>query len=277
MSTPPGPERLPAVPIERRVQARRADDPPAICARCPRLASARKLQSDAEAATRHKDDFISVVSHELRTPLSAILGWARLLATKALDPPTTLTALNTIERNAILQKRLIEDLLDLEGIASGRLYLHLAPVDLAEVVVETCTALRPAAEAKQVSVIVLPHGEVPRVLGDGLRLRQVVSNLMSNAVKFSPKGGHVAVRLQARDDSEIILTMTDDGPGVPDAFLPHVFERFSQAGRGDDARAGVGLGLYIVKQLVEAHGGTVVAEHAPGHGAAFTVRLPQAN
>jgi PAS domain S-box-containing protein len=239
------------------------------------LAAERSARTEAESASRAKDEFLATLSHELRTPLTAIVGWVRLLRTMPLDAPTTTRALETIERNAKVQAQLIDELLDISRIITGQLHLDVRRVDLVSVVQEVTDSLRPAADAKGVrlSTALDPAGGVAR--GDTARLQQVVWNLLSNAVKFTPEGGEVAVRL-ARVPAGVELQVRDTGIGIPPEFLPHVFERFSQA---DATRTrqhgGLGLGLAIVRDLVELHGGTVRAESpGEGGGATVTVVLP---
>jgi signal transduction histidine kinase/CheY-like chemotaxis protein len=242
--------------------------------------TARVLATREEAATRAqadraKDEFLATASHELRTPLNAILGWARLLQMGQLDPSGYLRAVDTIERNARAQVRLIEDILDGSRIITGNLHLEIRPLDLTVLVYAALDAVRPAAEAKRIALSVAVAPEAARVVGDPERLQQVVWNLANNAIKFTDKGGTVAVGL-SRVGTDIELQVRDTGQGIDAAFLPHVFERFRQAEGGTTRRyGGLGLGLALVRHLVEAHGGTVAAaSDGPGRGAVFTVRLP---
>jgi PAS domain S-box-containing protein len=229
----------------------------------------------AEEASRAKDEFLATASHELRTPLNAILGWARILRSGQVDPSAYARGLETIERNALAQVRLIEDILDGSRIITGKLHLEICPLDLAAVVRAALDAVRPAADAKGIGLIMTFEPEASRVAGDPERLQQVVWNLANNAVKFTPKGGTVTVGL-ARSGAHIELTVTDTGQGISQAFLPHVFERFRQAEGSTTRRyGGLGLGLALVRHLVEAHGGTVHAEsEGDGRGSRFVVLLP---
>jgi len=238
--------------------------------------AARDGWAAAEAANRAKDEFLATLSHELRSPLGAILTWAHLLRSGSLDARKTAHALETIERSAKAQKRLIEDLLDVSCVVAGKLRLEVQPVDLAEVIEAALDVVRPAAEAKSVELeSVLPGFRHGRVLGDPGRLQQVVCNLLANAIKFTPNGGHVAVRLEVVD-SRAEIAVSDTGKGISADFLPHIFERFRQADSTTTrAHSGLGLGLAIVSHLVELHGGTVRAEsRGEGQGTTFRVTLP---
>jgi len=227
--------------------------------------------------TSHNLELLSTLSHELRTPLTAIVGWAYLLRMGGLDDPTARRALDTIERNAKAQAQKISDILDVSKIATGKLRLSLRAMDLPVTIVAAVDAVMPAANAKGIRVqTVLDPGAGP-VWGDPDRLQQVVWNLLSNAVKFTPHGGSVHVRL-ARRDAHAAISVEDTGTGIRADFLPHVFERFRQ---GDEtstrAHGGMGLGLAVVRYLVEMHGGSVsVTSPGPDKGAAFTVSLPLA-
>jgi signal transduction histidine kinase/PleD family two-component response regulator len=235
-----------------------------------------KLRAAAEQATRAKDEFLSTLSHELRTPLNAIIGWANLLRRGILDPERTARALETVERNAALQARLIEDMLDLARIEQGKLLLSVGAVDLVKVVEAAIDAVRPAAEAKGVRLETALDFQTS-IAGDADRLQQVVWNLLSNAIKFTPKGGTVQIWLH-REQSHVELGVADSGQGIEPDFLPFVFERFRQADPSFTRRAGgLGLGLAIVRSLVELHGGTVTAaSEGKGRGARFLVSLPVA-
>ncbi|AKT43946.1 hybrid sensor histidine kinase/response regulator [Chondromyces crocatus] len=233
--------------------------------------------ADAQEANRLKDEFLSVVSHELRTPLNAILGWARILRTGAMPDASRAKALETIERNASLQAKLVEDLLDASRIVSGKLQLELGQVDLARVIQAAVDSVALAAQAKGIALEVDAPGPA-LVRGDAGRLQQVVWNLLANAIKFTPREGQVTVRLESGEADTFRVIVSDSGQGIEEDFLPHVFERFRQADATVTRKhGGLGLGLAIVRQLVEAHGGTVQAESAGGgQGATFTVELPRA-
>lgn len=234
--------------------------------------SARK---EAETANRLKDEFLATVSHELRTPLNAILGWVQLLRGGDLDEATAARALETIERNAKAQTQIIEDILDVSRIVSGKLRLEMLPVHLPAAINGAIDAVRLAAEAKQISMEVDDGAGTPPIMGDAQRLQQIVWNLLCNAIKFTPEGGHVRVEvINHRRNAEI--RVVDDGKGIPGEFLPYVFDRFRQAdGSNTRPHGGLGLGLAIVRHLVELHGGSVSA-HSNGYGtgATFVVNLP---
>jgi len=237
--------------------------------------SERHARAEAEHANRSKDEFLAVLSHELRTPLTAMLGWVTLLRTGRVSPAQTERALESIERNTRLQARLIEDLLDLSRAITGKLLLDLRPVALGPIVQDAAESLAGATAEKGVKLTVAPDPATVR--GDALRLGQVVTNLVGNAVKFTPAGGDITVRLE-RVGNDARLTVRDTGLGIDPDLLPHIFDRFRQADAGGSRRqAGLGLGLAIVHNLVELHGGTVKAESdGPGRGATFTVTLPLA-
>jgi len=226
-------------------------------------------------ASRVKDEFLATLSHELRTPLNAILGYAQMLDTGILTGEASRRALGVLMRNAASLKQIIDDVLDVARITSGRLRLDVRPTDLAEILRSAVATVQPAAEAKGLDVEVDVQPQASAVLGDPDRLQQVVWNLLSNAVKFTPRGGHVQVRLH-RTESGVEIVVSDDGQGIEESFLPHVFERFRQAdSRFSREHAGLGLGLAIVRDLVELHGGTVSASSpGQGRGATFTVHLP---
>jgi PAS domain S-box-containing protein len=238
---------------------------------------ARAESARAEEANRAKDEFLAVVSHELRTPLNAMLGWAKMLQTGALPPERQRQAYASIERNARAQAQLVDDLLDVSRIITGKLRLNVGRVDLPRAVAAAVETVRPTAEAKGVALhVALDPGAGP-VSGDADRLQQVVWNLLSNALRHTPRGGRVDVRLAARS-GEAEVRVEDTGEGIAPAFLPHLFERFRQADASTTRpHGGLGLGLSIVKHLVELHGGSVAAESAgAGRGATFLVRLPLA-
>jgi signal transduction histidine kinase/ActR/RegA family two-component response regulator len=225
-------------------------------------------------ANRLKDEFLATLSHELRTPLNAVLGWTRVLRSARLEPATEARALESIERNARAQARLIEDLLEVSRIVTGKLRLQIRDTDLAAIVDAAAEIVRPAAAAKRLAMRVDVGVRPAMTAGDPDRLQQVVWNLLSNAVKFTPAGGEVTVRL-ARD-AGYRLTVEDSGPGIDPRFLPYVFEPFRQAdGTASREHGGLGLGLAIAKQLVELHGGTIEARsRGTMAGAAFEVALP---
>ena len=232
-----------------------------------------ELYHRAEEASRAKDEFLATVSHELRTPLASILGWTRLLRRGGLTAEKQTRALETLERNAKAQTRLVEDLLDVSRIVSGKTRLNVEMADLARIVEAAVDSLRPGADSRGVQLQV---SVVPCTLsGDPERLHQILWNLLSNAIKFTPRGGRVSVSL-APGDRAAILTVSDTGRGIHPDFLPHVFERFRQADASSTrAHGGLGLGLAIVRHLVELHGGTVSARSSgEGQGATITVRLP---
>jgi signal transduction histidine kinase/ActR/RegA family two-component response regulator len=226
-------------------------------------------------ANRLKDEFLATLSHELRTPLNAILGWTKLLRANAVPVAAIDRALEKVERNAQIQSRLVEDLLEVSRIASGKLHLEVREVDLVSIVNRAVDSIRPTAEARGVTLE--RHFKAPSITtaGDGDRLQQVVWNLLSNAVKFTPSGGVVRISLQ-REALFDELKVSDTGMGIDPAFLPNVFDTFRQADASSTrAHGGLGLGLSIVRHLSELHGGAVEAESAgPGKGATFTVRLP---
>ena len=235
---------------------------------------AAAARADAETANRLKDEFLAMVSHELRTPLSAVLGCAHLLDRGQLDPAQATQATHVIERNARAAARIIDDLLDVSRIIGGGIHLDRQPVDLSAVVQEALDSLRLAADAKGINVIFIDRAVPEPVAGDSLRLTQVVENLLSNAVKFTPRGGRIEVRLNSAG-SQVEIQVADTGQGISPEFLPHLFDRFSQANAGTTRQGGIGLGLAIVKALVEGHGGSVHADSPGlGKGATFTVRLP---
>ncbi|MCP9495855.1 MAG: PAS domain-containing protein [Pyrinomonadaceae bacterium MAG19_C2-C3] len=232
-------------------------------------------RKEAEEANRLKDEFLATLSHELRTPLTSILGWSRMLRSGSLKEDAAQRALEIIERNAQSQNNLIGDILDVSRIITGKLRLDVRPVELSSVIEAAADSVRPAAEAKSVRLQILLDPEAGMVSGDANRLQQVVWNLLTNAVKFTPKGGRVQVRLE-RVNSHVEITVADTGKGIEPEFLPHVFDRFRQADQTTTrTHGGLGLGLSIVRQLVELHGGTVhVESEGIGHGATFVVQLP---
>ncbi|HEX4000259.1 MAG TPA: response regulator [Pirellulales bacterium] len=241
------------------------------------LASERAARSEAERANRMKDDFLATLSHELRTPLSAIVGWSQVLQRGDPTPEELIEGLAAIDRNAKAQTQLIADLLDVSRISSGKLRLEIEAIDPAKMIESALNAVHQAAEAKNISVDLSIDPEAGPVRGDPARLQQVIWNLMTNAVKFTPKGGRIHIELQ-RINSNVRITVRDNGEGISADLLPNLFKRFQQGDASTTRRhGGLGLGLAIVKHLVEMHGGTVVAaSEGEGKGATFTVELPVA-
>jgi PAS domain S-box-containing protein len=239
------------------------------------LENEKVARKDAEIANRMRDEFLATVSHELRAPLNSILGWGRLLEKGNLDEPTTEKAIKTIVRNAESQNRLIEDLLDVSRIISGKLRLEvmtIKPINIVESALET---VRPAAEAKGIILEIKEDSDISHISGDPNRLQQVIWNLLSNAIKFTPNDGRVTLEIE-REDDYVNLRVKDTGVGIKEEFLPHVFDRFRQADASSIRKfGGLGLGLAIVRHITEMHGGTVhVDSEGEGKGSTFTVRLP---
>lgn len=232
-------------------------------------------RAEAEKANRLKDEFLATLSHELRTPLNAVIGWSRMLNSGRLDPETSLHAQEVIARNASAQKQIIEDILDVSRVITGKLQLHLRPVDLATVVHAALDAVRPAMEAKEIRVETKIDSNLRAISGDPDRLQQVVWNILSNAAKFTPTSGEVHISVR-QSGTHALIQVKDNGPGIDPAFLPYVFERFRQAdGSTTRTHGGLGLGLAIVRHLVELHGGTIAVENrAESQGAIFTISLP---
>ncbi|MCW8138737.1 MAG: PAS domain-containing protein, partial [Planctomycetota bacterium] len=239
------------------------------------LESERQSRREAERANRAKDLFLATLSHELRTPLSTMLMWAEYLKRAPTADPTLLNAFAAVERAAKAQAKLIEDLLDVSRIASGKLLLDLGPVDLEAVVRGAVEVARPTALAKSLDLQVAVEGPLGPVYGDAARLQQVAQNLLANAIKFTPRGGRVSVRLERQGD-QARLSVSDTGMGIRREVLPRLFGRFVQADSSvTRTHGGLGLGLSIVRHLVEVHGGEVHAEsEGEGRGATFTVTLP---
>jgi PAS domain S-box-containing protein len=242
-----------------------------------KLTEEQTLRRQAEEANRLKDEFLATVSHELRTPLNSIIGWITVLHDGRLTEDLRVKAVDAIERGARSQVQLIEDLLDVSRIISGKLQINPQPIELREVVLAAVDTVRPAAEAKNIRLDFHINGPSGSVMGDFERLQQIVWNLLSNAIKFTPSYGDVDVKLQ-QSDGHLDLTVRDTGKGIGRDFLPYVFDRFRQAdGSITRAASGLGLGLSIVKHLVELHGGSVsVASEGENKGASFTVKLPAA-
>ncbi len=241
------------------------------------LVRERDARRHAEDADRLKDEFLATLSHELRTPLTSILGWASMIRNGEVDPPNIGRAIETIERNARSQARLIDDLLDVSRIITGNLRLELNPLNLAPIVEAAVDALRPTADAKGIKLRMEFAPSTCLVRGDANRLRQVIWNLMSNAIKFTPRNGEVHISLSCVE-SLVRLTVIDSGEGITPEFLPYVFDRFRQAeGSISRKQGGLGLGLAVVRHLVELHGGAVKAEsQGVEKGSRFTVDLPMA-
>jgi PAS domain S-box-containing protein len=237
----------------------------------------QQARGEAEALNRSKDQFLATLSHELRTPLNAIFGWARMLQTGQLDPEMRRRATEAIVRNARVQVRLVEELLDVSRIITGNMRLDVRPVNLKTVVEAALDAVQPAATAKAIRLQTVLDPQAGPIMGAPDRLQQVMWNLLMNAVKFTPSNGRVQVYLQ-KADSHIEIIVSDTGEGIAPEFLPHIFERFRQGDSGSSRRhSGLGIGLALVRHLVELHGGTVAAESpGPGMGASVTVKLPVA-
>lgn len=242
------------------------------------LVSAQAARAEADMANGIKDEFLATVSHELRTPLSAILGWSQMLATGKLDEQESKRAVETILRNARAQREIIDDLLDISRIITGKLHLDVRPVEMDRIIETVVEGMRPAADAKNIHLQTTIDPRTGPFSGDPDRLQQIVWNLLSNSIKFTPEGGRVEVRLKS-SDSHLELTVSDTGQGIDPELLRHVFDRFRQFDSSSRRRhGGLGLGLSIVRQLVDLHGGTVTAE-SPGAGAGttFKVVLPVKN
>jgi len=261
--------------LEQRVQERTVELETSNRLKDELLVREQQTRAEAEAANRAKDEFLSILSHELRTPLNAILGWTQLLRSRTLSSEKNTNALETIERNAKSQVQMIEDILDVSRIVTGKMRLHVRPVELSSVIAEALEAMQPAAEAKNIRIQSILDPAAGPVSGDPERLQQVVWNLLSNAIKFTPKGGRVQVRLE-RVNSHVEITVSDTGQGIAPEFLPFIFERFRQSDSSTTRKyGGLGLGLAICRHLVELHGGVITADSAgEGQGATFVVNLP---
>lgn len=255
--------------------AREAELQEQIEARSRSLSSEKLARNEAERANRLKDEFLATISHELRNPLNAILGWAHMLRLGKLTPANVERAVETIYRNAKSQAQLVADLLDVSRIISGKLRLDVRQVDLIAIVNAAIDSIRPAAEAKSVRLQTMLDPAAGPISGDADRLQQIVWNLLTNAVKFTPKGGRIQVKVQ-RMDSHVEIVVSDSGVGISKEFLPYVFDRFRQADASTTrTQGGLGLGLSIVHQLVDLHGGSVsVHSEGQGKGATFTISLP---
>lgn len=234
----------------------------------------QSARREAEEANRAKDQFLATLSHELRTPMNAVLGWAQMLRSMPLDDEKRARAVDAIFRNVQIQSQLVSDILDVSRVAAGSLSIDAAPVNLAAVIDEAVETMREAAAAKHVAIEVRRPDAPLELVGDAVRLRQVVWNLVSNAVKFVQPGGHIGITVRCHPD-HYELVVEDDGPGIAPEFLPHVFDRFRQAdGSVTREHGGLGLGLALVRHITELHGGRVTASNRPPHGARFTVVLP---
>ncbi|PQV63328.1 PAS/PAC sensor hybrid histidine kinase [Abditibacterium utsteinense] len=234
-----------------------------------------RARRGAEEANRVKDEFLATLSHELRTPLTAIIGWTSILQSGQASPQEVARGLDTIERNARAQAQLVEDILDVSRVVTGKLRLEMQPVDLVSIIEEAVDTILPAAQAKNIRLQRVLDAGANLISGDPTRLQQIVWNLLSNALKFTPKDGRVQIRLE-RVDSHLEVTVSDSGVGIALEVLPHVFERFRQAdSTSTRSHGGLGLGLAIVRHLVELHGGSVEAHsEGVGKGAIFTLKLP---
>ena len=235
----------------------------------------QKARREAEATNHAKDEFLAVLSHELRTPLTAMLGWTAMLASGRLNTEAAAHAIEVVDRNTRLQARIIEDLLDVSRIISGKMTLHLEKVELGPALEAAVDSVRTVAAAKMVGLEIRLGEGTGCVTGDGGRLQQVFANLLSNAVKFTPSGGRIVVTTTYQGDSAVVA-VSDTGRGIPEDLLPFIFEPFRQAeGAQRRTHTGLGLGLAIVRHVVELHGGSVdVASEGSGKGATFSVRLP---
>jgi PAS domain S-box-containing protein len=239
-----------------------------------KLEQERIARAEAERANRIKDEFLAVVSHELRTPLTPIIGWSKVLQSQRMTAEQT-KALKTIERNANTQVKLIEDLLDISSIVSGKIKLEIQPVGLAQAIEASIDSVRAAALAKNIRIQFIMEDSVGPINGDAVRLQQIFWNLLTNAVKFTPKDGLIEIRVRRADDLAQVV-IKDTGEGIPADFIPHVFERFSQVDSSSSRKhGGLGIGLYVVRQLVKLHGGKVEVEsEGAGKGTTFIVELP---
>jgi signal transduction histidine kinase len=237
-----------------------------------RAVAANARRRDLEGALRRRDEFLARVAHQLRTPLNALLGWASLLCSRRLDEPSRARALETIERNARLQARMIDDLLDVSRLITGSLRLEASPIDICPTAAAAVEATRAAAGSAGVVLAAELDEDAGSVAADVRRIEQILRELLANAVRATPRGGRVELRL-ARDGAGVRIDVTDTGRGIRAELLPHIFDGLRRIDR--PAHHGLGVGLWLVRRLVEAHGGTVTAESAgDGRGATFTVRLP---
>jgi signal transduction histidine kinase len=241
------------------------------------LESESRARREAEAANRAKDEFLATLSHELRTPLNAIVGWVRMLLDGSVEEGKKRRALEVIDRNAALQVRLVDDILDVSRIIAGGLRLEVRAIDLGVVIAAALDAIRPAAEAKRIEIHSSLAASARQAEGDPQRLQQIVWNLLANAVKFTEPGGRIDLELDDAGEQSVRIVVKDSGAGIDPDFLPHAFERFRQAdGTVNRQHGGLGLGLAIVRHLVELHGGTVhAASPGKGEGSTFTIDLPR--
>lgn len=241
------------------------------------LVGEQMARAEAETANRMKDEFLATVSHELRTPLNAIIGWSHLIRSGSLDAATVKRAVETIDRNAKSQAQLIEDILDVSRMITGKLRLNNEPVDLSAVINAAIDSVQLALDSKDIELEVTLEPSARHTLGDSSRLQQIIWNLLANAIKFTPSGGRIEVKVE-RAESNARIRVSDTGQGISHVFLPYIFDRFRQAdGTTTRQHGGLGLGLAIVRHLVELHGGTIKAESAgEGKGATFTIKLPLA-
>jgi signal transduction histidine kinase len=239
------------------------------------LVSEQLARAEAVTANRMKDEFLATVSHELRTPLNAIIGWTHILGKGQLDHEASRRAIETIERNAKSQAQLVEDILDVSRVITGKLQLNIGRVDVAAIINAAIDSVQPAADSKEIEIEVTLDASIRHIVGDANRLQQVIWNLLANAIKFTPSGGRVNVFLR-RKAGFIQIFVSDNGKGIDPAFVPFIFDRFRQEDASTTRNyGGLGLGLSIVRHLIELHGGTVSA-HSAGHemGATFTISLP---
>jgi signal transduction histidine kinase len=271
----PGPDERTRAIIGLQQKARLLEQE--LAARAQSLARERTARAEAEHANRLKDEFLATVSHELRTPLTTIIAWAQRLRKGNHGEATLARGLEVIERNAKAQARLVEDILDVSQVITGKLRLDSGPVDAIAVISAAIDAVQGAADAKGIQLAMTLDPAARRIAGDAHRLQQILWNLLSNALKFTPPGGRVEVRLE-RAGADVEISVSDTGEGIAPEALPFIFDHFRQADSTSTRRhGGLGLGLAIVRHLVELHGGTVRAESAgAGQGATFTIRLPAA-
>ena len=262
-------QQIEKLPSRKRPSIRRADTTRQL------LVRERAAREAAEDTVRATADYFAVVMHELRAPLGAILGWSHVLRSATADESLLPHAIEVIERSAKMQSRLINDLLDLARVPRGSLHLELQRIEVAPVIEEALDAVRPSAEARGIELRTNFGPEIGTIKADPQRLEQVLWNLLWNAIKFTPRGGRIEVRLE-RADRQVKIAVSDNGQGISADFLPYVFDRFRQAHFASQREyGGLGLGLALVRSLVEMHGGTVSAESkGEGLGATFTIQLP---